>query len=324
MEMEFKENNRRRYLTLTLGVVLALVAGFAAYQLGTQGAGAQVPAATRTVVVAAVEIPARTVIESGQLTLREVPEDAVVGQAITDPSSVIGLVTAVRVYAHQPLTPNLLASVSANAPFSITEPDEVITDDSPYWRAVSVSIPPERAVGGEIIAGQRVDLIVSLQLDILSYDPEEDAWTANPTGEGLHSGRSTKVVFTDLLVLERKTDTDFYVVKVDLKQAEAIAHLQSDGAASFSLALRPDGDTRGVNPYTYGETLQRIVEKYGFPVPEVIDLELLLQLYEHGVLPPAMTPAPGASPEPPVEPAPDPSAQPSAEPSTAASASPAP
>jgi Flp pilus assembly protein CpaB len=321
MEMEFKDTNRRRrFLTLTLGVALAVIAGVAAYQIGSQGAGAQARVPMRSVVVAVVDIPARTVIESSQLTIRELPEDGLVSQAITDPTTVIGLVTAVRVYANQPLSPNLLASASANAPFSITDPDEVITEESPYWRAVSVAIPNERAVGGEIIAGQRVDLIVSLQLDILTYDPEEDEWSANPTSEGLHSGRSTKIIFTDLNVLERKTDTDFYVLKVDLSQAEAIAHLQSDGAASFSLALRPDGDTRGVNPYTYGETLQRIVEQYGFPVPEVIDLELLLQLYEHGVLPPAQTPAPGASPGP--NPTPAPSTEPSESP--APSTSPAP
>jgi Flp pilus assembly protein CpaB len=315
MEMEFKDTNRRRrFLTLTLGVALAVVAGAAAYQIGSQGAGAQASVSMRSVVVAAVDIPARSIIESFHLTIRALPEDGLVSQAITDPTTVIGLVTAVRVYANQPLTPNLLASSSANAPFSIIEPDEIITDASPYWRAVSVAIPTERAVGGEIIAGQRVDLIVSLQLDILTYDPVEGAWTANPTAEGLHSGRSTKIIFTDLLVLERKTDTDFYVLKVDLNQAEALAHLQSDGAASFSMALRPDGDTRGVNPYVYGETLQRIVEQYGFPVPEVIDLELLLQLYEHGVLPPVQTPAPSGSPPPAPTPAPSAEPTPSATP----------
>jgi Flp pilus assembly protein CpaB len=318
MEMEFKDNSRRRPLMLALGIVLALVAGFAAYQVGSQGAGAQATVPTRSVVVAAVDIPARSIIESSQLTMRSVPEDALIDQAITDPQSVIGLVTAVRVYANQPLTPNLLASVSANAPFSITEPEEVITDSSPYWRAVSVSVPPDRAVGGEIIAGQRVDLIVSLELGILTWDPETQTWTADPTDEGLHSGRSTKVTFTDVVVLERKADTDFYVLKVDLDQAQAIAHLQSDGSATFALALRPDGDTRAVNPYVYGETLQRIIEQYGFPVPEVIDLELLLQLYENDVLPPpAVTPGPSQAPS-----SPAPSAAPGESPAPSPSPTP--
>src|SRR3954447_5533124 len=62
----------------------------------------------------------------------------------------------------------------------------------------------------------------------------------------------------------------YYILKVPLGVAEEIAHMQADGTPQFSLALRPDQDTRILDVSGLGETTNRIIERYGLPVPESI------------------------------------------------------
>ena len=306
MEMEFKDHSRRRRFLLLIGVVMAVVAGGAAFMLSNQGNAAQAQVEMRSVLVAAREIPARTVLSASDLALRELPADAVVAQAFDDPNRVVGLVTGVPVYLNQPITPNLLATSAADAAFSILAPDEQVGPDSPFWRAVSVTVPPERAVGGELATGQRVDLIATVQLDVLNYDEEDDEYNTDPTEEGFYSGKSTKVTFEDLQVLNADSESDMYVLKVDLNQAEEISHLQSDGANSFAMVLRPEADTRAVDRTQYGETTNNIIEQYQFVVPKIIDL-LTLTGEDPG---PGVPINPGTSPDP----SPSPSTEPTPSP----------
>ena len=55
----------------------------------------------------------------------------------------------------------------------------------------------------------------------------------------------------------------YYVLKAPLDVAEEISHLQASGAASFSLALRPDIDTRQVDASALGTTTNRVIIRYG-------------------------------------------------------------
>ena len=149
MEMEFRDHSRRRKLGMVLGVGLAVGAGGLAFYFGSQGTTTAEPALTRSVVAAVVDIPARSVLESSLLTIRDVPDDPSVVNAITDPASVLGLITGVRIYAGQVLTPNLLATGSASEAFSIVSPAETIGPDSPNWRAASIRVDKERAVAAK-------------------------------------------------------------------------------------------------------------------------------------------------------------------------------
>lgn len=289
MEMEFKDpSRRRRRLILLLGVLLAGLAGAAAFQLASQGAPAQA-FATRKVVVALADIPSRTTLNANHLAVRDLPVSSVPTQAVEDPTRVIGLVTGVMIFANQPITPNLLATGSADAAFAILSAEETVAPDSPFWRAVSVMVPDDRAAGGEISPGQRVDLIANLQLQLLTYDPTTGEFTEEPSEDGSHSGMSTKATFADLQLLDHNEDSNIYVLKVDLHQAEEISLLQADADNTFTLALRPEEDTRPVDQTQYGETIERIIEQYRFLVPKLLDLELLQA-------PPVPTPAPAASP----------------------------
>jgi Flp pilus assembly protein CpaB len=273
MEMEYHHEGRRRKVLIVLGVVLAVAAGGAAFFLvnQAQNAGTGV-VATRDVVVAARDIPARTVIQSSDLTIRAVPDDPSLASAITAPEDAIGRITGVAILFQQPLSPNLLASAVAGGQFSILGPEETISPDSPAWRAVAVNVPDDRAVAGQIQVGQHVDLFMTAQINVTVPLTAGAATPAPSPGPGAsnapyYTDKSTKITYQDLSILAR--NGTLYILRVDIAQAEEISHLQAAGNAQFSLVLRPDGDDRVVDTEKLGETTNRIIEKYGLPIPEI-------------------------------------------------------
>lgn len=294
MELEYKDPGRRRgKVIVALGVILALLAGAAAFYLiyqARQQAG-QSSLNMVPVVVARQQIPARKPIEAADVELREVPADATNDLGVfTDPAKVIGLVPTVTILAGQPVYANFLASQSAGSEFSILEPGETVGPDSEAWRAVSLTIPDDRAVGGLVHAGSIVDVFLTAQIAV----PEPLAAAGTYT-----SDKSTKITYQNVKILERSAS--YYVLRVSLAVAEEISHLQATGTTSFSLALRPTEDNRIIDVSRLGETTNRIIQRYGLPIPEVY---------------PGTGPLPSA---PPVAPSPSPSLSPSPSPSPAAS-----
>ena len=319
MTFEFKDNTRhRRLLLITIGGVLAASAGVAAFTMASNGKAPEV--ATQAVLVAGRDVAARTAVSNDDVTLRDVPVDQVLGQAYTDAGQVVGRITSVPILPGQQITPNLFATADANSDFSILGPGETVTADSPFWRAVAVEVPPERAVGGEVKAGDHVDLIVSVEIDVLTQQADGTyVKTDTANQQGFQSGKSTKLTFQDLEVLKSTPDDNMYVIKVDLHQAEQIAHIVQLAPDSFSIVLRPGDDTRMADESQYGTTTDRLIMTYLFPAPQLIDLNQLLG--------PSISPLPGGSPVPggtstgspspsssPGDGSPAPSAQPSATP----------
>jgi Flp pilus assembly protein CpaB len=275
MEMEFKDNSRRRTLVLVIGVLLALGAGAAAFMLSSQSTdepATSIP--THEIVVAAGLINARDTIEAGQLTLLTVPRDASNEMAFKDVLEVAGKVAAISIQANQPVTPNMLASAVVLGQVDILEANETVAPNSPVLRAVSLVVPAERAVGGLIAEGQRIDVIATLPFDVtVPVDPETGAPATDPeTGEPITytSGSSTKPMWMDVPVIGRPEQSDTYILRMDLQAAEEVALAQSLGA-QFTLVLRPAVDTREVDRSEYGETQDRLLIRYNFPIPELID-----------------------------------------------------
>lgn len=297
MEMEYKDPSRRGRWIVIIGVVLAVAAGGAAFFLINQAqqqagqAGLQKVA----VVVAAQTIPARKIIESTDVTVREVPIDDTNAQGIAStPDKVIGRVPAVAILEGQMVLTNLLASSTEGGQFSVLGPEESFGEDSPDWRAVSMTVPDDRAVGGLLTPNQIVDVFVTASVNVL---------TDSETGigkEGYYTDKSTKLSYQNMLILAKTGQ--FYVIKAPVDVAEEISHLQASGAASFSLALRPDVDTRDVDATALGTTTNEVIVRYGLPIPV------------------AYPPASGKAPRPTPRPSPSPSVSPDA--STAPTASP--
>jgi len=260
MEMEYRDNSRRGRMIIALGVILALLAGAVSFYLlnqAQQSAG-QGPLQHLTVVVAAKDIAARTPVQTADVTVRQVPLDpsTQVG-VLTSPEDVVGKVLVVPVLAGQPIYSTMLASSTTGSGFSILGPTETVGPNSEYWRAVSITIPDDRAVAGLLQPGQAVDIIMTATVNV----------PASLAPDGFYADSSTKVVYQNVTILARSQT--FYVIRVSLAVAEEIEHMLTTGAAQFSAALRPDQDVRYADVRNLGATTNRILEKYGLPWPVI-------------------------------------------------------
>lgn len=295
MELEYKDTGRRGKFVIVLGVILALVAGAAAFYFVSQAQqqAGQAGLQRASVVVAVRAIPARKPIEAGDVVVREVPLDPTNAQGVVaDPAQVLGRIPAITILEGQLVTTNLLASSTEGGEFTILGPEETVAPDSEAWRAISISVPDTQAVGGMLQPGQTVDVFVTATVNVPQDLIEEGKY---------YTDKSTKITYQDMLILARSGQ--FYILKANLSTAEEISHLQASGTAAFSLALRPEIDTRFIDVASLGSTTNRIITKYGLPVPET---------YPAGNSP-VRTPPPLPSPTP--FPSPSPAASPAASPS---------
>jgi Flp pilus assembly protein CpaB len=299
MEMEYRDPAKRGKFIVVVGIVLALAAGGAAFYLINQAqqTAGQGDLKKTAVVVALQPIPARKPIESGDVEVREVPLDPTNADGIVfkTPDDVIGRVLSVTVLKGQMLTQNMLASSTTGGQFSILEPGETVAPDSEAWRAVSLTVPDDRAVGGMLQPGMTVDVLMSATVNV-----PQDLLTAGK----YYTDKSTKITYQNMVILARTGQS--YVVKATLTVAEEITHLLASGNATFSMVMRPEADIRTVDVSKLGATTNRLIAKYGLPVPEV---------YPPGKGP-LPTPLPIATASPP------PSASPSASPGASAAATP--
>jgi Flp pilus assembly protein CpaB len=283
MEMEYRDpSNRGRWIVI-IGVVLALAAGGAAFYLinqAQQKAG-EGPLEKISVVVAARPIAARKPVEPDDIAVREVPVNSTTSTAIaiTEPDKVIGRVLSISVFQDQMLTQNMLASTTTGGQFSILAPGESVAPDSEAWRAVAMTVPDDRAVGGLITAGMTVDVFLSAQVNV-----PQDLMEAGR----YYTDKATKITYQNMVVLGKAGTS--YIVKATLAQAEEITHLVATGNAQFSMVMRPVEDVRFADASKLGETTNLIIQRYGLPVP---------QNYPAGNGPVA-TPAPTATPSTPV------------------------
>jgi hypothetical protein len=95
---------------------------------------------------------------------------------------------------------------------------------------------------------------------------------AGPLLGEVYSAPTTKVTLTNIEVLSTNTDDSLYVLKVDEAQAEQIAHVQSSGDNQFTLSLRPQADTRPLDPAQYGQTTNTLIQIFGFKIPVMINV----------------------------------------------------
>jgi Flp pilus assembly protein CpaB len=261
MEMEYRDPSKRGRWIVLLGVVLAIGAGAAAFYLinNAQQQAGQSGLKLTSGVVAARAIPARKPVEADDVQLRtDIPLDQTNAEGvITDPAQVVGRILAVDVKPGQLVTTNLLASTTAGGQFSILGPDETVAPDSEAWRAVSLTVPDDRAVGGLLGPNMTVDVFVTATVNVPQGVLTQGRY---------YTDQSTKITYQDMLILARQGTS--YIVKATLPVAEEINHLLAAGNAQFSFALRPDADTRTLDLSKLGATTNRIIERYGLPVPE--------------------------------------------------------
>ncbi|HYN69422.1 MAG TPA: SAF domain-containing protein [Candidatus Eisenbacteria bacterium] len=261
MEMEYGDGGRRGKFVIVIGVLLALIAGATSWYLinqAQQSAG-QGSLQKVSVVVATKDIAARIPVVPDDVALREIPLDAVSQNGtLTKPEDVVGKVLAVPALMGQPIYSNMILSAAGAAGFSILGPDETVGPDSEAWRAVSITIPDARAVGGVLSTGQTVDIFMTSTISVVPEIAEEGLY---------YTAASTKVTYQDVVILARTGE--IYIIRVSLRVGEEIAHLMASGTATFSAVLRPDEDVRILDVSSLGATTNRIIERYGLPLPQL-------------------------------------------------------
>jgi Flp pilus assembly protein CpaB len=268
VELEYSDkNSRRSKVYIAVGVIIALIIGGVVFvALQSSALIGETEVEMRTVVVAAREIPSRKAVEEGDVEMREVPADPTNATAFTRIDEVLGRVTGVPVATGQLLTQTVLASTSEGQTFSILEPGQEFDQAMPDLRAVSISVPDDRAVAGTLIAGQRVDLIATMTVNPPAADV--DAEDQGVAATAVISGPSTKTTLQQLQILAR--NGALYILRTDLGTAEKISELTAAGA-QFTLALRVDLDDREAE--TEGSTVDMLLEEYEFPAPADPELD---------------------------------------------------
>src|SRR5258706_7259006 len=260
MDQEFPDDRRRGRIIIVIGLVLAIVAGGAAFYLinQSQQQAGQSELQKVSVVVAARTIPARQAIVAEDLEVREVPLDPTNASGVfTNTADAVGRLPAVSILQGQLVTQNMLASSEAGSEFSILGPGATVGPDSEAWRAGSITGSNDLAVGGILKAGETVDIFITAVVNVPADIAAQGKFTTD---------RSTKIVYQNVLILAK--NEAFYIIKAPLAMAEELIHLQAVGTTTLSMVLRPDIDQRYVDASALGETTNRIIQRYGLPIPE--------------------------------------------------------
>ena len=328
MEMEYKDPSKRGRWIIVLGLVLAIGAAAGAFYLvnNAQQSAGHGSLKYTTGVVAARPLAAKKTLTADDLVVRnDIPLDATTTtpNVVTTTDQLVGRVLGADVVQGQLMTLNLLASTSVGGQFAILGPTETVAPGSDAWRAVSITVADDRAVGGLLTAGMTVDVILS---EPVKAPASAGPTVARPTGSPAPNaspttaptpapsgsaappqftdGLSTKVTYQDMKILARQGT--FYVLKATLPVAEEITQIAIDGG-TFSLVLRPDQDTRILDVSALGATTNRVLQRYGLLLPQVY---------------PANGQVPSQPPIPPITPPPSPSGSPAPGASGGASAAP--
>lgn len=143
--------NTRR-MTLLLAILLAIATGWLTlnYVNGLKRTELANNGAPRTVVVAAVDIPARTTITANMLQERTLPSSAIEPDAMQQPAQAVGQLSLITIPAG-----SQVAISKVGRPADVGLPVRL----APGKRAVSISIDKVKGISGMLEPGDRVDII---------------------------------------------------------------------------------------------------------------------------------------------------------------------
>jgi pilus assembly protein CpaB len=144
----------KRSTTIIIAVILAVGTGLLLFNyLGSVAHTAQA-APMRSIVVAAREIPPRTLITSGMLTVVDRPQDSVDSDASTSLGAVVGQVAMIDIPAGSALSSSKIGRLATGG----------LTMRVPVGqRAISIALDPVKGVADLIRAGDHVDVIAVTQ-----------------------------------------------------------------------------------------------------------------------------------------------------------------
>lgn len=119
---------------------------------------------TKKVAIAAVRIPAQTLITAEKVAFKALPIEYVHGSAVSDLSQVVGYTSRAEIEAGETILQTKLApKESTRNTLAYTVPLGM--------RAISISVNEQTGVAGLLKPGDRVDVLGTVDIEITSADP---------------------------------------------------------------------------------------------------------------------------------------------------------
>src|SRR5690349_16292616 len=164
-------SNRR---TLIIAIVFGLLAALLVYRAVSSGSGSGSSGADVPVLVARQDIPARTVLTDGMLTVEHVPSKLKLATAINDTKIATGKIARTQIAAGEQILATRLAGSVNELGFAGQVPDGM--------RAVSILANEVSVTGGLIQPGDLVDVIATFSVNdrgadvgVFATKPDGDA-----------------------------------------------------------------------------------------------------------------------------------------------------
>ena len=264
--MEDRAKRRARLFTI-LGLVLALAAAGGTYLFASQAQSVSpgvVQEEKVPVVVAVRDLSNRQVIEAADVTVAQYPVAVAPPTAARDPKEVVGRILVSPVARNEPITAVRYTVPQGQAAFTVLPPGEVLTPTSPNYRALSITVADQNAVGGNLVPGDIVDIISTVQLDpCAKFNPPPP----QQCDQKFVADFQAKTIYENVPILDRKGQV--YTIRVsDLSDVQKFYYLQASGA-QLSMVLRAAKDERVVQ--TTGTSFPRIYQDFGFKVSTRIE-----------------------------------------------------
>lgn len=197
-------NRSSSRLLLMIALVAGLIAAvlvFMALQDSDDSTTVVAPPDTVKAVVAAQNIAPGTEITEAMLEVADVPEDLLVGGSFATSAPIVGEVTNVAIGKGEQITRTKLGSAVPDKGLSGVVP--------PDMRGVAVQVEEVTAVGGNLLAGDRVDILVSHRIE-----------------EGPGVGEDRYILRTETVI------QNVEVISVAQEAQEPAAQFESEGESS--------------------------------------------------------------------------------------------
>ena len=145
------------------------------------------------------------------------------------------------------------------------DPGQAIPPGTPNYRAMSITVPDQFAVGGAIQVGDIIDIMYTLTFDPNKYFVPQPGIVSGSAQDRRTVDFSTKIILEKVPVIARTLAV--YTIRTDATTAERLAYLQAAGA-QIQMLLRAPADDRAVR--TEGATFEPVQQTFGFRVPQRI------------------------------------------------------
>jgi Flp pilus assembly protein CpaB len=229
-------------ILLVLGILVAVLAAAGTYFYASVARTAPPTDVTMVdVLVATRDIEARSALGANDVKIVQLPRDAAPPNALRDANAAAGMITTIPLAANEPVLPSKIAQAGSEGHIGVLPPGTTLTNSSPQYRAMSLSVPDANAAGGAIVAGDHVDILYTLAV----AEPARNDFVG-------------RIVIQDLPVLAKTVTV--YTFRVDATTAERIAALQASNG-NLQLLLRAPGDARpaGTAGASFTTEAQRIL-----------------------------------------------------------------